>query len=176
MSRQLSLRTIGTRCVVFAIELAVFGILLASSAQAQTNWIISVDATGSGRKPTYHVAPTIGGCPFQLHQDPQNLHVCPGDKVQWQVISTKKKSELYIDQVDTIFDQSGASPKGFHASDDQPTDSAQIKSNSSLVGGHEYSVSAVDKDTNRLYVDDPKIIIGRAQQIYLRTFRNYAAN
>ena len=55
----------------------------------------------------------------------------------------------------------GASPKGFHASDDQPTDSAQIKSNSSLVGGHENSLSAVDKDTNRLYVDDPKIIIGR---------------
>ena len=32
MSRQLSLRTIGTRCVVFAIELAVFGILLIQRA------------------------------------------------------------------------------------------------------------------------------------------------
>ena len=84
MTHQISLRTIGTRCMVFATAVAAFCILSVSSANAQsTTWTVTVVATGSDAKPAYHVSPTSGGCPNQTTQNPKKLHVCPGDTVQW---------------------------------------------------------------------------------------------
>jgi hypothetical protein len=168
MTRQLSFRTLGTRCVVFIAVVTVFVILLPYSAKAQsTTWIITVDATGSRPKPVYSVSPTQGGCPYQAIQDPENLKVCPGDTIQWQAKSTNKMSEMYLFHEDLIFDQNGTSPQGFQASDDKLTGAAQIKTNPSLKGDHEYYVAVFDKKTKRVYVHDPKVIIGTGSPVEL---------
>jgi hypothetical protein len=168
MTRQPILRSPWVRCLLLIILVVAFSILLTSSATAQsTTWIIVVDSTGLKPKPVYRVSPTYGGCPYQAIQDPENLRVCPGDTIQWQAESTNKKSELYLFHEDPIFDQSGTSPHGFQATDDKLTKAAQIKSDPSLRGAHEYYVAVFDKATERVYVDDPKVIIGKGSPLEL---------
>jgi hypothetical protein len=168
MTRQPILRPLWVRCLFLITLVFAFLILLTSSAKAQsTTWIITVDSTGSKPKPVYSVSPTQGGCPYQAIQDPENLQVCPGDTIQWQAKSTNKKSEIYLFHEDSIFDQNGTSPHGFQATDDKLTKAAQIKSDPSLQGAHEYYVAVFDKKTERVYVHDPKVIIGKGSPLEL---------
>ena len=168
MTHQLILRPLCVRCLFLITLVVAFVILLTSSAKAQsTKWIITVDSTGSEPKPGYSVSPTKGGCPYQAKQDPENLQVCPGDTIHWQAKSTNKKSELYLFHEDLIFDQNGTSPHGFQATDDKLTKAAKIKLDPSLEGDHEYYVAVFDKATKMVYVDDPKVIVGKGSPFEL---------
>ncbi len=168
MNHQISLRTIGTRCMVFATAVAAFCILSVSSANAQsTTWTVTVVATGSDAKPEYTVSPTSGGCPNQTTQNPKKLHVCPGDTVQWVASTTKTQNQMYLFQEEPILlDTSGAPTQGFYVQDTTPV-GGKITSDASLVGWHEYYVGVWDKNAKRLYVDDPKIIIGNGPPLEL---------
>lgn len=169
MFRSLKLKTIGARFLMVVTLLAIFAILLVPRASAQaTTWTITIDATGSSSNPGYSVSPTTGGCPFTLKQNPENLAVCPGDKIVWQLMSTEKLSELYLYHEDAILlDPNTNSPHGVQASNDNPSLTYTVKSNPSLQGPHKYYVAALDKKTARLYVADPKVIIGQGSPIEL---------
>jgi hypothetical protein len=168
MIHQISPGTIGIRCMVFATAVAAFCILSASSANAQsTTWTVTVIATGSDAKPEYKVSPTSGGCPNQTTQNPKKLHVCAGDTVQWIASTTKTQNDMYLFQEESILlDPSGVPTQGFYIQDTAPV-GGKITSDASLVGWHEYYIGVWDKNAKRLYVDDPKIIIGTGPPLEL---------
>lgn len=69
---------------------------------------------------------------------------------------------MYIYHEDLILTDSltGKLARGFHG---DPTDNlgGKVSSDKSLLGPHEYYVAVFDSDNgNRLYIDDPRIIIG----------------
>lgn len=141
------------------VAIAAIFIVLPLRVQA-TDWVITIDARDSTAAPKYSVNPSSGGCPDTHVQDPKNLKVCPGDTVSWVLKSSGGNSEVYFFHQHRIFEGSGGKQQVFHSSNDNPTVPAIVKKDPNLLGGHEYYVAAVDLDTGKVYIEDPKIKIG----------------
>ena len=148
----------------------VFGFFPTQSSQAQTEWTITIDATGNHPKPAgYKVSRRDIGVPCgYTNNDATQLYVCPKDTVLW-VASTapgssgagKKKNELFIFHEDQILlDSDGNSVQTLHSSDGAAIGGTIDPS--AIPLGHEYYVVVYDRSNKKWYVEDPKIIIGGA--------------
>lgn len=134
---------------------------------APTTWTITVDVSGGSISyPSVGYSPASGGCPYAnspINSDPRVLHVCPSDYLIWQTKSSTKKSEMVVFTSDGILATSG--PKSNHGSDDQATNPVQVTPNADGPSAppHEWYVAVFDKNpnVNKMYYDDPKIIIGQ---------------
>lgn len=148
----------------------VFGFFPTQSTQAQTQWTITIDATGNQSKPAgYSLSRKELGVPCKYtntNSDAPRLYVCPRDTILW-VVSTapgssgKKKNELFVFHEDMILLDSDGNPvQALHSSDGAPI-GGTIDPNAILLG-HEYYVVVYDRSNKKWYVEDPKIIIGGA--------------
>ena len=131
---------------------------LKSSAKAQkTTWRVTVDVTGPGF--TYNVTPTHAPTCDPTYSAPQpntgDLHVCAGDKIEWE--PNKTDHDIFVIDKDGILDHDGKRPHGFHGSHGKPG-GGTVDPNGS--GRHEYSIVDFDSKTKRVRVKDPVIIIG----------------
>ena len=168
------------RFLVYAIAVVGFGILAASGAKAQTATLtITIIGTGPGPKPAgYRFSsnpntPAEQRCTFN-HGDPvqssdfRTVRVCPGDKVQWKAETTtasdsgKMRNVMVIFHEHSVLARSGGASRDkiFHSRDGDadggtPPEDATIEHKL-----HEYHIFVVDELTNRVYVEDPRIIIG----------------
>ena len=132
-----------------------------------TTWTITVDVSGGAISyPAVAYDPPSGGCKYAnspINSDPKKLHVCPNDFLIWQTKSSAKKSEMVVFTSDGILATSG--PESQHANDDQATDKVQVTANADGPNDppHEWYVAVFDKNpsVNKMYFDDPKIIVGK---------------
>jgi hypothetical protein len=151
------------------IVVAAFGVLSVPGAKAQnTTWTITINATSADNTPTYSVdySPPTGGCKYaKPGQVPTNLNVCLGDTVTWKA-NTKpgsaggEKSEMFVIHEDAVIFKNGAATRSFHAKDGNSDGGVIPSPITASLGSHEYYVFVLDKVTQQVYVDDPKIIIG----------------
>lgn len=157
---------------IYSVIVTVFCIFLTQRAQAQTQWTITIDATGSQPKPHgYTVARKDIGSPCSYNNsnsDAPKLKVCGNDIVQW-IASTAadssgiKKNELFIFHEDKVLlDGNKNSIQLLHESDGNAAEG--IVDPSAVQPGqdvdHEYYVIVYDRSHKKWYVEDPKIIIG----------------
>jgi hypothetical protein len=75
--------------------------------------------------------------------------------VNWIVKADDTQYEMRIYQEELILPK-----QSFGITETNPTDGGLVTSDPSLIGWHEYYVAVFKKNKKRLYVDDPKIIIG----------------
>jgi hypothetical protein len=159
------------RFLVYA--LVASGLLIPSCAKAQTTWTVAVDVSSMNKKPVYHVGPpAYNGTPSckytladQIH--PEALKVCQGDTVQWVATTNSATYDLYVYQEDAdVLSSAGTSVSLVHVTPANPKDGAVISAHAA-PGPHEYYVAVADQadPKGRLYVDDPKIIIGTGTKI-----------
>lgn len=163
MLAQLILGTNRKRFFVYAITVAVCSILIASTAKAKSTWTITVVATGSKSKPSYNITMTGSNiCGYSIPADFRNLYVCQGDDVFWTVKSTGNPAQfqMYVYHEDPIILQNNNPIQWFDISDTKPQDGGTVTSDGSMVLDHKYYVAVFDKNSHRLYVEDPKVIIG----------------
>ena len=162
------------RTLIYAIAAVVLSISLAPGARAQatatptataTTWTINVDATGQGPTPAYAISSPSSApktCSKTNPTQPSTgnvLYVCAGDTVQWTATTSKMNGHVYLYHVDPVLnDSSGATAHGFEGLAGQPING--IVKPTAALGQHEYYVAVFDSDAHRLYVEDPKIIIG----------------
>lgn len=171
MPSQLSLDNSFCKFLVYAIAVAAFGIFPVSSANAQTNWIITVTGIGTNSKPTYDVVPPATS-PYNCagaHPNPppsaDYLYICANDTVQWQAATTganpsKMRNKIWIFHEDFILQDEDHDPtQGFHAMN-AITKGGMTDPAATLYVPHKYHVSVYDKLTRARYYDDPTIIIG----------------
>jgi hypothetical protein len=161
MHRYLNLEASFKHVAIVAVALASFGSLFVTSAKAQaTTWTVTIDVTSLNKKPVYFIAKSNGSCPY-APSHPESLHVCASDKVQWQAKTSGSANLIYIYQEDNILlDASGAAlVPTLQATNGAPVGGI-IDSAASKIGPHEYYIAVFDGANNRLYIDDPKIIIG----------------
>jgi hypothetical protein len=160
------------KSLLLCFRLVAFGVLLASSARAQTTtWIVTISVSGASEAPTYSVKSTPANAPTCSKAHPTqgtngDVYVCQNDKVYWTAATKKDsngkmQSEMFILHEDSILDKTGATypTHGFHARDGGQ-DGGSIDPDYDSGDPHEYYVFVFDKLTQQMYVDDPKIIIG----------------
>lgn len=156
--------------MVFVIALAVLGIIFVSSANAQTTWKITIVANGSKEKPTYKVSPRADSSDCADDQNPaptaEILTVCPGDIIVWQSATTEPAGfatpgRTYIYHEDVfLLDQSKTTLEALNG---KPI-TATVDPKAVAGEQHKYYVAAYDELQKRLYLDDPKIIIGTGSE------------
>jgi hypothetical protein len=155
--------------VVLALALAAFGSLFVTGAKAQNSkstaptWTITVIANGSKEKPQYSVFPTAGSSQCYNDENPSptasTLTVCPDDIILWKAQTTSGKYKLYIFHEESYLkDVNGVYSQGFEDVNGQILATVGHDANGSYE--HKYYVTVYDKVTKRLYLDDPKIMIG----------------
>jgi hypothetical protein len=162
------------RLLFFVIAIASFGIVLVSSAKAQTTWTVTVDVTSLNKKPVYTLLPPIvngsPACKYTTQKHPESLYVCNDDIVLFQANTAPDSSshlmnyDLYIYQEDDMIVDNSATPVPIpivHAK----TGTAKGGKVSGKNGAHAYYVAVFDNANNRMYVDDPKIIIGTGSKL-----------
>lgn len=171
MRQRLKVKTKCNRYVVFAIATAVLAATFASSARGQVStkqtnppWIITVVATGSNERPHYTVSPAAGTslCHHDENTTPtaKVLTVCPGDIIWWVASTKSSQSQMYLYHEESyLFNSNGALAQGFEAVNTVKIQ-ATVDPNATEGDEHKYYVSVYDNVTKRLYVDDPKIMIG----------------
>jgi hypothetical protein len=129
-----------------------------------TTWIVTINVEDKNGKikedPDYTVERTvIGSCADSPSASP--LYICAGDTVRWKVKSNHGNDSLGIVQPDKILlDDHGDPSKRFRAENGAQTTGGATKITTPLKS-YEYAVTVHDKDNDHLYIDDPKIIIGR---------------
>jgi hypothetical protein len=154
------------KLLIKVIVAALLTIFLGASTKASTTWTITITAIGNDTKPTYKVYPDHGGCPNQVKQDPEYLHICVGDTVRWQAVTFsdhlhKMSNKLGIFHDDFILLDNADDPtQVFQAVDGNRTDGGKTDKNATLNDEHEYHVSVYDRVNGYKYSDDPTIIIG----------------
>lgn len=165
MPGQLLLRIDHKRFFLYAIAVAVLNILMASSANAQQTWTITVSPTGNDSKPGYSVSPTTatgtGTCKYPTQQIAKKLYVCPGDTVLWAVSSPSSTYQMYLFCEDSILFKATGATHWFDISHTGVRqDGGKITLNAAQAGYHDYSLAVFEPTARRLYIEDPKIIIG----------------
>jgi hypothetical protein len=158
MTNQLIPGTGRKRFLVYTI--AVLGILFPFSVKAQTTWTVTVDVSSLNKKPVYKVGLTASGanpCPYtaQDQSHPEALKVCPGDKVLWTATTSSGTYDMYVYLEDAKLISTGGLVHVTPASSVGGTVSS-LKP----AGSYEYYVAIVDQTSGRLFIDDPKIVIG----------------
>ena len=165
MPAQPSLSSTINKLLVFSLTVATFTILSASSAKAYTTWTILIDVSQGVDPPIYsftyspkNPAPNCPGLPQMSAQKAENLHICPGDKIEWDIRAHGSQKTL------TIHQNQGFQP---HGSDiwfrPGALSLANVVSDPHDIGTtYEYCVAAYDDQgyNFQLYSHDPKIIIG----------------
>jgi hypothetical protein len=161
------------RCAVLAFTLAVLSAAFTSVSSAQDmtqptsarssaapTWTITIHATGSGQKPYYTVSPPArtGKCADPENPAPtaERLTVCAGDTVQWNVAPNGSDNLILYTEDSCLQDANGAS-QWF---DSKAPIVATVNPHATAGEQHKYYVTVYDDPTKRLYVDDPKFIIG----------------
>jgi len=177
MCEDLAFELLPKRLVFFAVVVAVFGGMFAIGANAQekakyknTTWTITIIATGANERPSYGITPaaTTSGCDDPSNPNPsaKSLTVCPGDKINW-VIKTKEgpsypnPGTTYLFHEESILQDptSGQAKQGFEGPNNKMIVS-QVDTSAAAGEDDKYYVSVYDRSQQRLYIDDPKIIIG----------------
>lgn len=172
MPNHLILGTSCKRFAVYAIAVVALGIWFVSCARAQTptTWIVLVTATSAtSSTPSYTVTPaTISSAcdpadypptatPVKGGPQPSDgdVYVCPGDTVLWNATTGPiNNNEMLLYQHDAVI---SAGP-GFDAQNGNYVGglvSINVKSNP-----YTYYVAVYDKGASRLFIDNPRIIIG----------------
>jgi hypothetical protein len=168
MPALLSLSPTIKKLLVYLISVASLTILSASSTKAYTTWTILVDVSQGADPPAYsfkyspqNPAPNCPGLPPMSAQKAEKLHICPGDKVEWNIRAIGSEKTL------TIHQNQGFQP---HGSDTWfrpgPLTLAGVVSDPHDLGtSYEYCLAAYDNQgyNYQLYSHDPKIIIGGAK-------------
>jgi hypothetical protein len=177
MPRQLILGTGRKRLVVYAIAVLAFAVLFIPNAKAQMTWTVMVDVSSLNQKPVYTVAPPTGSssCNYSAPTHPETLYVCGGDIVLFKAttrvpMGASVTYDLYVYPERTILiDSSTGNPLTVvHATaSDNMGKGGKVSTDAKLLGTYEYHVAVVDENNGRLFVDDPKIVIGTGTSIYL---------
>ena len=155
------------RRLALAITAVALGIAFAPTAKAQITWTITIDKPATGTKPKYTLScktsitpPTTVQCP---NTDPTEINVNRNDAVYWQIGSTSN-IEMWICHDDAIVDDaSGTATHHHHAKKGTAPerDGGNVDLNAPVSKDkHKYSVFAYDLNSEILYYDDPRIIIG----------------
>jgi hypothetical protein len=175
---RLKLETSRKLYAVSAVAIAALTMASASTANGQVspksttpNWTITIVATGSNERPHYTVVPAAGSGACDNDENPSPtasiLTVCPGDTIEWTAKTTSAgQSKMYLFQEDSyLFDSSGVPAQGFEAVNG--IIDAKVDPKATPGDEHKYYVSVYDNVTKRLYVDDPKIMIGTGSKVDL---------
>jgi hypothetical protein len=177
MRQDLKVKTKCKRYVMFAISTAVLAATFASTAKGQVStkltnppWTITVVATGSNERPHYTVSPPAdsGACYDDENTTPtaKILTVCAGDTISWVAKTTSAQPKMYLFHEERyLFDSNSVPAQGFEAVGGLIK--AKVDPNATEGDEHKYYVSVYDDVSKRLYVDDPKIMIGTGSRIRL---------
>ena len=94
-------------------------------------------------------------------QDPKNLRVNNGDDIKWDVrLPLRPGYRIAILFIGTT-PFAGANGHAFQWSETEGAGGGYGVGPARYAGDHEYCVALYDKGTGALYLDDPKIIVGR---------------
>jgi hypothetical protein len=156
------------RFLAYTIIVFAFGVLFAPSSKSQTIWTITVDVTKGNDPPNYTVDPPADS-PKKNCADPNsspkpsadNLYICPGDQVQWNVMTTGGRGLLTIHQKDGFHYGASSPPQQWYRGTEKGTLAYLTTAKTDKVYSYEYCVAVYD-DNGSLYTHDPKIIIGGA--------------
>jgi hypothetical protein len=108
-------------------------------------------AQTAARLPCFTTLPT-------LPPDHSVLAVCPSDKVNWNVKSSKGNDQLILlfEDADEIWDANYA--HSIHAKNGQQA--GGTIADDSAGASFEYAIFVFDQDTKQVFIDDPKIMTG----------------
>jgi hypothetical protein len=119
-----------------------------AATAAAKQYVVTIDVTGD------HISYSAPGIP-----DARDLPVTKGDNIKWKVKSAQpnpKHHAALLFPVTSPF--SSTSSLQWTENDDAAAGyGVGVAQN---VGQHKYSVSIYDRVTHKLYLDDPKIIVG----------------
>jgi hypothetical protein len=141
-----------------------------SYAQANQTWNVTITPTmlaagtvilkydiappqTAARLPCFTTLPT-------LPPDNSVLAVCPSDKVNWNVKSSKGNDQMILlfEDADVIWGPSYDIVHSIHAKNGQQAGGIIV--DGSTGGTFEYAVFVFDQDTKQVFLDDPKIMTG----------------
>jgi hypothetical protein len=152
--------------LVLFVAAFVFGLLSPSRAAAQTIWTLTIDFSKGDDAPSYDVTTSgtsIGGCSYPVPSDGYSITICPGDYVVWKAKTPGKKYSLRVYfPLAALNDSSSKLAHWFEGDDANVTTGGQTGVSPDDHVQYQYAVSVYDKGTghNKLYLHDPRIIIG----------------
>jgi len=168
----------GARLLLFgAVAAVAFGYVTEPAAKAQgaptpgTKWVVTVDVTmpnpsGGPEVPTYSLSstpdsPPTCGASSTASTSLGDVPVCPGDTVLWVAKTARGHGAITVYEWDGVLHNGSASPHWFHGNVGDKIGGTTPAAHPQ-TGPHEYVVSVYDPDANppKLFVDDPKIIVG----------------
>lgn len=160
MTHSLKTGTNLRRIILFAAIPAALGLSLALSTSAQTKWTITVNVASGNERPVYKVKPDdVPDCNGNQPPNAENLAVCPGDEVDWQLITNASPNEGTV-YFHPFPDQQGNTDQWLHSNGGKIV--LKVATNAK-VGTYEYAIGVRDNGGHKPYhvfVHDPKIMIG----------------
>jgi len=165
----------GARLLLLGTVAALaFGYLTEPAAKAQRapiTWVVTVDVTkpnpsAGPEVPTYSILPapaSTATCPTSSTPSTVlgDVLVCPGDTVLWSANTARGHGAITVYEWDGVLHNGSASPHWFHGNVGDKIGGSTTPAHPQ-TGPHEYVVAVYDPDANppKLFVDDPKIIVG----------------
>jgi hypothetical protein len=162
--------------LVFALAVLFAVFASAGSAQGLTNsaseragagqtWTITIHAMGLGQKPFYTVSPPASQAKCTDPEIPapsaRMLTVCPGDMIVWKVMTSGSYKLVIYDEDPCLTDASGT----IQWFESNASVAVTVDPTATVGDQHKYNVYVYNSSLKRLYVDDPKYIIGGGRSL-----------
>jgi len=153
VSRRRFLAAAGSVAVVSPFAAGKDSSVTQSSPPPAVSYLVTIDVTSGAI--SYAVSPPM---------DPHSMHVNNVDEIKWRVTSAlpNPKHQIAILFINTtpFVDNSGHPTRAFQWSEKDDATGGFGGGTAKTKGTHEYSVAVFDGVTQKLYLDDPKIIVG----------------
>jgi len=149
--------------VMYIAGLCVLGSLFPISTGAQVTWTLTIDFSSEQDKPVYSVSQSgTSACNYPTPKDAYFLNICAGDSVVWNAKTKSGNYKLKIFFHRPCLDDSSGTLAQWFSGDNAPTTGGKTDGTINFDPHEEYryDVAVYDTSRNKVFVHDPKIIVG----------------